>query len=227
MELDYIVRRSSKRKKLTITIERDRQVVVHAPVSTSDEKISEILISKKQWIYEKTKHIQKYNELPHPPGKEVVNGESALYLGRQYQIEIVKSEMQEIVFDQRFIIPESLLCNRKKILQDWYITHAEMIMLPKVDAYAKSLGVKHNKTRIVDNRFRWGSCTPQDNINLNWRLIKAPMYVVDYVIVHELAHLIETNHTAPFWNIVRAQSPKMEKAKQWLMDHGQLLEEEI
>ncbi len=83
------------------------------------------------------------------------------------------------------------------------------------------------QAKIVDNRYRWGSCTVKDNVNFNWRLIKAPMFVIDYVIVHELAHLIEANHTPRFWNIVRAQSPKMEKAKQWLMENGQILEEEV
>jgi predicted metal-dependent hydrolase len=65
-----------------------------------------------------------------------------------------------------------------------------------------------------------------DSITFNWRLIKAPMFVIDYVIVHELAHLIEPNHTAIFWSIVRAKTPTMEKAKAWLKEHGQMLEEE-
>ena len=72
-----------------------------------------------------------------------------------------------------------------------------------------------------------GSCTVNDNVTFNWRLIKAPMFVIDYVIVHELAHLIETNHSPRFWNIVRASSPTMEKAKAWLKDNGQVLEEEV
>jgi predicted metal-dependent hydrolase len=80
---------------------------------------------------------------------------------------------------------------------------------------------------IVDDRLRWGACTAKNNIRLNWRLIKAPMSVIDYVIVHELAHLLESNHTPTFWNIVRAKVPGAEKSKAWLKVHGQLLEEEI
>ncbi len=70
-------------------------------------------------------------------------------------------------------------------------------------------------------------CTVGNIVNFNWRLIKAPMFVADYVIVHELAHLLENNHTDRFWNIVRASNPTMEKAKIWLKEHGQILEEEI
>jgi predicted metal-dependent hydrolase len=78
MDLGYTIKRSPKRKKLTITVERDRSAIVHAPEITSEEKIREIVESKRHWIYEKTRHAQKYNELPHPPGKELVNAESAL-----------------------------------------------------------------------------------------------------------------------------------------------------
>ena len=226
MELDYTIKRSPRRRKLAITVERDRSVVVHAPKSATDEKIRAIVESKRQWIYEKISHTQKY-ALPHPPGKELVNGESALYLGRQYQIEITTRESDEIRFEQRFLIPARLSAERKQVLRNWYIEKAKEKILPRAKKFAKDIGVTFANAKIVDNRYRWGSCTTKDNINFNWHLIKAPMYVVDYVIVHELAHLLETNHTPRFWNIVRAQSSKMEKAKQWLLENGQILEEDI
>ncbi|APG23915.1 M48 family metallopeptidase [Syntrophotalea acetylenica] len=226
MELVYTIKRSPNRKKLTITVERDRSVVVHAPESTSEEKIQAIIESKRKWIYEKTKHAQKY-ALPHPPGKELVNGESALYLGRQYQIEVVQNNSEEIRFEQRFLIPARLSAERKQVLRNWYMDKAREKILPRTKKFANDLGVAFTNAKIVDNRYRWGSCTIKDNINFNWRLIKAPMYVVDYVIIHELTHLLEANHTPRFWNIVRAQSSKMDKAKQWLLENGQILEEDI
>jgi predicted metal-dependent hydrolase len=87
--------------------------------------------------------------------------------------------------------------------------------------------VKFGEAKIVDNRYRWGSCTVKDNVNFNWRLIKAPMFVIDYVIVHELAHLMEPNHTPRFWNIVRARTPTTDKARAWLKEHGQILEVDV
>ena len=226
MELVYTIKRSPKRKKMTITVERDRSVIVHAPESTPEDKIRAIVESKRQWIYEKTRHAQKY-ELPHPPGKELINGESALYLGHQYQIEVIQNSSEEIRFEQRFLIPARLSGERKQVLRNWYIDRAKEKILSRALKFANDLGVEFANAKIVDNRFRWGSCTTKDNINFNWRLIKAPMYVVDYVIIHELAHLLEANHTPRFWNIIRAQSSKMDKAKQWLLEHGQILEEDI
>ena len=227
MDMTYTIKRSAKRKKLTITVERDRSVVVHAPESTSKEAIRKVVESKRQWIYEKTKHPQKYKERPHPPGKELVNGESILYLGRHYRIEVIQTDSKKIRFEQCFLIPASLANKPTTALRNWYINRAKEKILPRIEVIAAILGVNFASAKVVDNRFRWGSCTVKDNVNLNWRLIKAPMFVIDYVIVHELTHLIETNHTPRFWNIVRTHAPTMEKARNWLKDHGQILEEDI
>jgi len=227
MELTYTIQKSAKRRKLTITVERDRSVVVHAPEGTSDEKIEQIVTSKRQWIYEKIGHPQKYQDLPHAPGKELVSGESALYLGRQYRIEIVKTGLHEIKFAQRFLIPDIQTSKQTEALREWYISKAKEKIVPRVKHHARQLGVDVTVVKIVDIRYRWGSCTLNDNVNFSWRLIKAPMFVIDYIIVHELAHLIEANHTPRFWNIVRAQAPTMDKAKAWLKENGQLLEQVI
>ena len=227
MDLAYTIQRSAKRHKLTITVERDRRVVVHTPQGISDEKIRQVVASKRQWIYEKTGHPQKYRDLPHPPGKELVSGESALYLGRQYRIEVIHTGMAEVQFAQRFFIPATQGEKRAEALREWYVGKAKEKIVPRVNIHARNLGVRVAEVKIVDSRYRWGSCTVKSNVNLNWRLMKAPMFVIDYVIVHELAHLREANHTPRFWNIVRAQSPTMEKAKVWLKENGQLLEQEI
>ncbi|RPH84261.1 MAG: M48 family peptidase [Desulfobacteraceae bacterium] len=227
MDLDYTISRSPRRRKLTITVERDRSVVVHAPEGTQEEKIRQVMESKRRWIYEKIGHPQKYQDLPHPPGKELVSGESALYLGRSYRIELVKTGLSEIRFKQRFLIPAAQAGKRKEVLREWYIRQAREKILSRVNHHARELGVTFAGVKIVDNLYRWGSCTMNNNVNFNWRLIKAPMLVVDYVIIHELAHLIEANHTPRFWNIIRAQAPTMEKAKAWLKENGQLLEEAV
>ena len=148
-------------------------------------------------------------------------------LGRSYRIEIVNKETECIRFDQRFLIPASRVPDKKGAMREWYIERAKKKILPRVVKQARELGVTFGQTRIVDNRYRWGSCTVRDNVNLNWRLIKAPIFVIDYVIAHELAHLLEPNHTPRFWNIVKTQVPSMDKARDWLREHGQLLEEEV
>lgn len=226
-ELIFDIVRSPRRKKLTITVERDRTIIVHAPAATSDQEVRRIIDCKRQWILSKLRHPQKYKERPPAPGKEVVNGESAPYLGKDYRIELVDTNSGEVEFNRNFLVPPGYQAKRREVLRGWYIAQAEQKILTRVDHHARDLGVIFKASRIVDNRYRWGSCTPGDNIHLNWRLIKAPMFVIDYVIVHELAHLLEANHTSIFWSIIRAKAPTMEKAKAWLKENGQLLEEDI
>ena len=226
-ELRYQTIRSPKRKKLTITVERDRTVAVRAPEELSDAEIQEIVDRKRQWIVGKLRHPQKYRNRLHPPGKEVVNGESALYLGREYRIELVETASDEVEFTGQFLVPATRQVKRRQVLRDWYIAKAKEVILPRAEMHARELGVQFTAAKIVDNRYRWGSCTDIDNLSFNWRLIKAPMFVIDYVIVHEVAHLLETNHTPRFWSIVRARIPTLAKAKAWLREHGQMLEVEV
>ena len=165
MNLDYTIVRSPRRHKLTITVERDRSVVVYAPESTSEEKIYQVVEAKRQWIFEKMHHPQKYRDLPHPPGKELVNGESALYLGRHYRIEVVKTGLSEIRFNQRFYIPAAYAGKRQEVLREWYIQRAQAKIIPRVKHQARKLGVTYSKVKIVDNLYRWGSCTVNNNVN--------------------------------------------------------------
>jgi predicted metal-dependent hydrolase len=226
-ELNYEIVRSPERKTLAITVERDRSVVVHAPQEIPDSEIQRIIDSKRQWILAKVQHPQKYQTRRHPPGKEVVNGESAPYLGKDYRIEITETASGEVEFSDLFMVPQAHQARKREVLRDWYIARANETIPARAEKHARELGVRFTRAKIVDNRYRWGSCTVNSNINFNWRLIKAPMFVIDYVIVHELAHLIEANHTSRFWGIVRAKTPSMEKARAWLRERGQVLEEEI
>lgn len=227
MELAYTIKRSEKRRKVTITVDRDRGVIVYAPLGATEAAIDQIVQAKRAWIYEKTSHPQKYNDLPHPPGKELVNGESALYLGRRYRIEIVKSAGTTVTLDGTFRVPGLKPEQRRAALRAWYIAEAAAVILPRVEHQSRRLGVSPTSVRIVDNRYRWGSCTADNGVRINWRVVKAPVHVIDYVIVHELAHMLEQNHTEDFWGIVRAHSASLDKARDWLRDSGQILEEEI
>jgi predicted metal-dependent hydrolase len=225
-ELNYSIVRSPKRKTLTISVERDRSVVIRAPQEMPDDEVRRLVDAKRQWVLEKLRDPRKYKQRQ-PPGKEVVNGESAPFLGRDYRIEVAHTKSGDVEFSGMFLVPPDRQARRREVLREWYIREAKHKILGRVEQFAHELGVQFAAARIVENRYRWGSCTAADNVSFNWRLIKAPIFVIDYVIVHELAHLIEPSHNAAFWSIVRAKTPTMEKAKSWLREHGQVLEEEI
>lgn len=224
MKIDYSIK-YSERKTICIIVDRDRNIVVRAPINTSKELIENEVNKRKFLLFEKINHPQKYN-LPRER-KEFVSGESLLYLGKYYKLEIVDKDFDGIEFENKFIISKKHQKEAILLLKAWYIKQAEEKLIPKVKHYANHLGVKYKKNSILDLKYRWGSCTPKDNINFNWRLIKAPGFVIDYIIVHELTHLLETNHTPEFWNIVSVQLPHYNKAKEWLKENGNLLETEF
>lgn len=221
MVIEYQIKYSN-RKTLNISVERDRSIVVRAPHYLTADKIDKIVQSKRQWIKEKLNHAQKYPLVSE--NKEFVSGETLMYLGKNYQLLVVDEEIEGIEFDQRFKISKANQPKANELFKKWYLKQALIKIEPLATKYAKSLGVKYNQFKTSEMKYRWGSCTPANNIIFNWRIIKAPMYVLEYLVAHELVHLIENNHTPRFWNILSIQVPNYEKAKNWLKKNGQLLE---
>lgn len=215
----------SKRKTLSIIIERDRSVVVRAPLNTSEEQIAKEIEKRKRAILRKIEHNQKYPS--EKQTKEFVSGESLLYLGKPYKLYVVDEPIDGVVFDCKFIISKESQHRANSIFRNWYIKSASETIIPKATSIAKQIGVTFNSINILDLKYRWGSCTPKDNIHFNWRLIKAPMTVIEYIIVHELTHILEPNHTPEFWNRVKAAYPLSSAAKKWLMNYGHELESDF
>lgn len=224
MEIDYQIV-YSKRKTIGLTVERDRSIVVRAPIGASEEAIRQAVEAKKLWLYEKVNHSQKYP--PRPSRKEFVTGETLLYLGRHYRLEVTDDDLPGVRFHNRFYISRQHKAVAGQLLRAWYIARGQEKLTPRIHHFAVALGVAYDRIMISDLKVRWASCTPKNNLNFNWRIVKAPPFVIDYLVVHELAHLLEPNHTERFWTIVAVQIPRHQVAKEWLRIHGAMLEEEL
>lgn len=225
MDLDYNIVYSHQRKTVTLSVERDKTVLVRAPIGLSEEKIHQAIESKKLWLYEKINHTQKYPDKI--TRKKFVSGETLLYLGKNYRLEITDDQVPNVRFRSGFFISRCHKDDAFQLFRDWYTKRAYIKLSPNVKNFAESLGVEFNQILVSDLKYRWGSCTPKNNLNFNWRIMKAPILVIDYLIVHELTHLLESNHTAKFWNIVAVQVPNYQMAKNWLRDNGNVLEEDF
>ena len=207
---------------MSIIVERDRSVVVRVPFDTNETFIDQEVQKRKRLIQKKIDHNQKYpceREI-----KEFVTGESLMFLGNHYKLFVIDEPIEGVVFDNKFFIGKAFQQNANQLFKQWYMNQAENFLVPKAKAIANNIGVNYHNINIMDLKYRWGSCTPKDNIHLNWRLIKAPVNVIEYIIIHELTHLLEANHTPEFWNRVAAQLPNYEKAKLWLKENGHELE---
>lgn len=214
----------SNRKSLSIIIERDKSVVVRAPQSLSDERIKEEVNKRKSLILSKIDSDQKAAERT---AKEFVDGEQFLYMGKYYSLQINNSETPTIEFKEAFIVNTPNIEVAKNLMFEWYQQQAKEVLTPRIIFFAEHLGVKRKRINITSAKYTWGSCTPAGTLNFNWRIVKAPSEVMDYIVVHELAHLREHNHSAEFWNIVAVQLPQYEDAKQWLRLNGHELDEDF
>lgn len=212
----------SKRKTLGIFVERDKSIVIRVPEGTKQNTIDEIIDRKKEWIYDKIGHQQKYQH--NQESKEFVSGEYLMYLGENYQLKVTPKKFEGVIFDNDFIISAINKAKAKDIFKKWFKTSGSKIITDKVDYYAKHLGVNYKFIKLSEMKYRWGSCTVAGGLTFNWRIIKAPIFVIDYIVVHELTHLIHLNHSDDFWNTVAIQQPNFEKAKNWLKENGRILE---
>lgn len=221
LEIPYRIDFSTKRKTVAFIIERNGDVVVKAPAGFSVEKIGELVKKNRMQLYQKINHPQKIRTT-----KENItqlNGRSILFDGKNYKVFVDKETVDQFIFNGKFIISENITDQFTLKLRNWLISEAKEKLTPKIIETAKKLGVEYNKITVSDIQLRWGSCSPKNNININYRIIKAPAFVSNYIIVHELTHLIELNHTKEFWQIVKTAYPKYEEAKKWLLEKGELL----
>lgn len=216
----------SKRKSLSIAIQPDGNLLVKAPVFMSDSEILKWVKTKTGWIVRQRAKVLEQQET-NPP-KRYVTGETFLYLGQQYKLEVRISEgrAKMVGIDGDKIILFSKTDDEaavQKILVDWYVKQAKAWIVKRVSYYARMLSESVNHVTIKNQKKRWGSCSSARNLNFNWRLIMAPPEVIDYVVVHELSHLKQMNHSKEFWYEVEKVLLDYKVRKKWLDENGKYL----
>ena len=212
----------SNRKTLGITVNPDLSVIVKAPVDTSLEKVKEKLRKKAPWIIRQQSFFLYFH--PKTPARKFIGGETHLYLGRQYQLK-VKSEKLKVKSEEAKLhgrVLEIYTQDKSKvkdIVEEWYLSKAKdkfhLIAKPLFENFKSkhnlSLFTYHLSLRNMPTR--WGSCTPKGKIILNPELIKAPKGCIEYVIIHELCHLVHHDHTQKFIDLQTKEMPDWEKWK--------------
>jgi predicted metal-dependent hydrolase len=205
----------SNRKTLGITVTPDMEVVVKAPQGTLMERIEEKLIKRARWILKQQSYFLTF--YPKTPSRKYVGGESHLYMGRQYRLRTAIGKKNEVRFTGREIFvhhtPKSSV---KKVLNGWYRYRAKEKFAEVAEPWIQRFeqyGVQPEGLFVQEMPARWGSCTATGKIILNTELIKAPKACMEYVIVHELCHLIHKHHTQQFFQLQTALMPDWEKWK--------------
>ncbi len=219
IRISKIVR--SRRRSIALIVTPDANLIVRAPLHVPLRYIKGVISRKEAWIRKKMSELAS---MAKPLDKAFVPDEEFLYLGRNYKLCVVANATDSVEVREPFLYLSAglLPCARDAVIR-WYKAEALREIADRCQFYAKIMGCTPTSIKITNARKRWGSCGPKGTLNFSWRLIMAPGEVIDYVVVHELAHIGQLNHARMFWNKVRCILPDYRLQEQWLKDNAFLL----
>jgi len=218
IHIEKIVR--SRRRTIALIITPEAHLIVRAPLRASTTMIDDLVREKRSWILKK---IGEIKQRPAATEHAYVEGESFLYLGRTYPLHIVESGTGGIERTDRLCICRTLIPDIKNRLKRWYMEEARREIYARCMWFSMTTGHVPTTIRISDARQRWGSCTHKAGLNFSWRLIQAPPDIIDYVVVHELVHISQPDHSKKFWAKVKAIMPDYKQRRKWLRENERLL----
>jgi predicted metal-dependent hydrolase len=217
--IDRIVK--SKRRTLSLLIDERGRLIVRAPSTATDREIRALVERKRSWIESKQRTArERYRELK---GRGFQEGAPYPYLGIPYPLRYLHPAESEAPFHftgREFLLNRDHAEHAGDLMRAWYRKQARRIVSERVRRYAVLNGISFERVRITGAMKRWGSCTSSGNLNFSWRLVMAPLEVIDYVVVHELSHRKEQNHSSRFWEEVGRIMPEYRRHRAWLSKHG-------
>ena len=218
-DLDLEVRWSHRRRSVQLTVDRSGELVVFAPAGTKMSDLEDFVRERKTWVY--TKLARKDLLRTEAPAREMATGEGFPYLGRTFRLELVRAQDRPLKLSQgRFRLLRTEKLRGREHFASWYTDHAHPWIAARVDRFADRMAAEPDRIAIRDLGHRWGSCGKARVLNFHWATIVLPPTIVEYVIVHELAHLHEQHHTPEYWRRVERVLPDYEHRKAWLATNG-------
>jgi len=207
----YTLKYTKRKKTIGIRIIDRRTVAVHSPHGLSETQIESLIMKKGEWI------------LRHSAGKEHAAERApesrVLYLGDGLKLmHATDSSPFAYVKGDTLFVPRSTGSHREKVIA-FLRREAQKIVEERVGYFSEKMNVRPMKVLIKNNRSSWGSCTPKKTLNFAYRIVMAPPEIIDYVVVHELAHLIVMNHSKRFWELVTRYIPEVPKKRKWLREN--------
>jgi predicted metal-dependent hydrolase len=219
IRIDELIR--SRRRTIGLQVTSDARLIVRAPHFASQEYIQRLIQTKAGWIVSKQEYFrQKRTAMP---VRRFLPGEEFLFLGERYVLAAAQDLPKAVVLDGGLMISSVVLANAREHLENWYKAQALVYITQRVEYFGRLHGLKYASIKVNSATTRWGSCGYKDTLNFTWRLIMAPLRVVDYVVVHELMHLKQKNHSKAFWAEVARIVPDYKKDERWLKANNHLL----
>jgi len=223
-DIEYQLLPGTPRKTTDIVLERDGKIVVRPPAGYTPEQVDAVVESKRMWIY---RNLAEWKDLnASAVAREWVNGETFLYLGSAYRLSIVSNQDCDLLLkDGRFCLSREVIEKggieaAKYVFESYYTDKGLRRFTERVSYYSPKVGVEVSGIKVKDMGYRWASCGKNGVLNFHWKCMMAPPRIIDYIIVHELCHFHEKNHTDSFWNEVDKVMPNYHERKNWLRQKG-------
>jgi predicted metal-dependent hydrolase len=216
--IDQLIR--SHRRSISLSISSDGKLIVKAPVFMPMFFINKFVNEKEDWIERRINLIKIH---PVQAKKEYVNGEKFYFVGSMYELSRKSGHRTIEVSDKLYVpnIPASLL---KTELTLWYKAQAKKIISERIELFTKKTGLVPSGVTISNARSKWGTCFHDNSMNFSWRLVMAPVSVIDYVVAHEFSHMKVKNHSKKFWDTVGSFCPLYRIERRWLKKNGEILD---
>lgn len=219
--LDVTVRESSRRRTIGLTVERDGTVTAAVPPGTGDTALAKLIAGKQQWLYAK---LREHSELGQPRPREFVTGEGFPYLGRPYRLLLTGQAdapaVQLNTASRRLELRRDHAGDAARHLTAWYRQQGTGWLPPRGAPWAQRMAAAPAAIRVRALGYRWGSCTQSGAVNVHWAVMQLPPDLIDYVLVHELAHLRHHDHGPGFWAAVERAMPDQAARRERLRHAG-------
>ncbi len=216
----------SKRKTFAISIDRNGVIIARAPWQMKQKEIEKMVISNKDKIYQHYVKVREHKSLP--PIIQIGQSEVVPFYGKSYRLYIHETNRRECLKEDGEIIEIWVQSSNaeykqriQEMLEKWYRKKGKEVFAERANFYAARLHTSFERIYIKDQKSRWGSCSNHRNMNFNWRLLMMPCEILDYCVVHELAHTIEMNHSKDFWKIVAMEFPKYKEVRKYLKENAE------
>jgi predicted metal-dependent hydrolase len=222
-DLEYKVIRSN-RATADIVIERDGRLLVRAPKFVPDQRIEEIVESKRYWIY---KNLAEWRDLNATRVvREYRNGEGFLYLGRSYRLLLVSRQEEPLLLKngrfqlRRDLVDREAIEGAKAAFRDYFVARGRERITARVGYFAPKVGAKPTGVDVRDLGHRWASCSPRGRLAFHWKCMMVPVTIIDYIVAHELCHFHHLDHSDAFWNELDKVMPTFAERREWLRANG-------
>ena len=224
IHLNYQLIRSKKRRKtLSLQIKEGGQIVVYVPHRTPEGEIERFLERHRSWI---SKKVAEKEGGIRQPERSFLPDEKFFYLGEAYPLEIhegtERGQALTLSFG-KFILSRDCIEKARDLFVVWYKKEAKDRLAERVDYYSNRFQLFPKGLKITSAKSRWGSCSRDNRLCVSWRIMMAPLSVIDYILIHELVHIKEKNHSRRFWSTVESILPDYKRHRRWLRDHQNLL----